>query len=150
MGKLERVIGERGEGMGEFNYPTHLAFAYGKLYVTDTLNSRVQVIDAATGKAVLSIGSRGLFVGNMVRPKGVAVDSDGNIYVVESQHDHLLVYNRYGQFLMGIGGTGQETGQFYLPSGVWVDLSNRVFVSDMFNGRVVLFQYLGGGQHGER
>jgi hypothetical protein len=28
---------------------------------------------------------------------------------------------------------------------VWVDARNRVFVADMFNGRVVLFQFLGGG-----
>jgi hypothetical protein len=31
-----------------------------------------------------------------------------------------------------------------LPSGVWVDGRNRVHVADMFNGRVVLFQFLGG------
>jgi DNA-binding beta-propeller fold protein YncE len=75
------------------------------------------------------------------------VDSDGNIYVVESYYDHLLVFNRAGTFLMAIGGLGRETGKFYLPAGTWVDGRNRVFVADMFNGRVVIFQYLetGGG-----
>ena len=29
-------------------------------------------------------------------------------------------------------------------SGVWVDERNRVFVADMFNGRVVVLQFLGG------
>ena len=46
---------------------------------------------------------------------------------------------------MPIGGTGKATGRFYLPAGVWVDAKNRVHVADMFNGRVVLFQFLGGG-----
>jgi hypothetical protein len=32
---------------------------------------------------------------------------------------------------------------------VWTDSRNRVFVADMFNGRVVLFQFLGGGADGE-
>jgi DNA-binding beta-propeller fold protein YncE len=45
--------------------------------------------------------------------------------------------------MMPIGGTGTATGRFYLPAGVWVDANNRVYVADMFNGRVVLFQFLG-------
>lgn len=143
-GKLVSVIGRRGGGEGEFNYPTYLAFADGALYVTDTMNSRVQVISADTGKVDLRFGALGLYVGNLVRPKGIAVDSAGNIYVVESYYDHLLVFDRRGRYLMGIGGAGQETGKFYLPAGVWVDGQDRVFVADTMNGRVVLFQYLGG------
>lgn len=149
-GAVLRVIGRRGEAEGEFNFPTHLAFADGLLYVTDTMNSRVQVI-SRDGKTVQrSFGERGLYVGNLVRPKGIAVDTEGNVYVVESYHDHLLVFNRYGEFLMAIGGAGQEVGKFFLPSGVWTDRLNRVFVADMFNGRVVLFQHLGGGADGEQ
>lgn len=36
--------GQRSEASGEFNSPTHLAFAQGKLYVADTLNARIQVL----------------------------------------------------------------------------------------------------------
>ncbi len=144
-GRLERTIGRRGEGAGEFNYPTHLALAAGELFVTDTLNNRVQVFEAATGRVLRSLGARGLAVGNLVRPKGVAVDAGGNVYVVESYYDSLLVFSREGDFLMPIGGTGTATGRFYLPAGVWVDAKNRVFIADMFNGRVVAFQFLGGG-----
>ncbi len=147
-GRLLKVIGSHGEGNGEFNFPTFLAFARGELYVTDTMNSRVQVFADGGDRWRLSFGRRGLYVGNMVRPKGVTVDSDGNIYVVESYHDHLLVFNRDGDFLMAIGGLGQETGKFYLPAGAWADNRNRVFVADMFNGRVVVFQYLETGGDG--
>ena len=80
-----------------------------------------------------------------MRPKGVAVDGEGNVYVIESYYDSLLVFSARGDFLMPIGGTGTATGRFYLPAGVWVDNRNRVHVADMFNGRVVLFQFLGGG-----
>jgi DNA-binding beta-propeller fold protein YncE len=148
-GGLLRTLGRRGEEQGEFNFPTHLAFADGLLYVTDTMNSRVQVLEAASGKFVRAFGARGLFVGDLVRPKGVAVDTERNVYVVESYHDHLLVFDRNGAFLMGIGGLGAETGKFYLPAGVWTDRLNRVFVADTFNGRVVVFQHLGGGADGE-
>ncbi|MGE4088400.1 MAG: 6-bladed beta-propeller [Immundisolibacter sp.] len=142
-GALLQVIGRRGEAEGEFNYPTHLAFSQGTLYVTDTLNHRVQAFDA-DGR-VRRIGQRGLYVGNLVRPKGVAVDGEGNVYVVESYYDSLLVFSAQGEFLLPIGGTGTATGRFYLPAGVWVDAKNRVHVADMFNGRIVLFQFLGGG-----
>lgn len=143
-GRLLRTLGQHGENPGEFNYPTYLALAKGELYVADTMNARVQVLEAETGLPKRVIGERGLHVGNLVRPKGVAVDNEGNIYVVESYHDHLLVFNHDGEFLMPIGGTGRDAGNFYLPSGVWIDARNRVFVADMFNGRVPLFQFLGG------
>lgn len=143
-GTLLKTIGERGEGPGQFNFPTHLAYARGDLYVADTMNSRVQVLSTADDRHRLTVGARGLYVGNMVRPKGVSVDSEGNIYVVESYFDHLLVFDRDGRFLMAIGGLGKDVGQFYLPAGVWTDDRNRVFVADMFNGRVVVLQFLGG------
>lgn len=143
-GTLLRTIGRRGSGDGEFNFPTHLAFAGDELYVTDTMNSRVQVIDA-DGAVRRRLGQRGLYLGNLVRPKGVSVDAEGNVYVVESYHDSLLVFSPRGEFLLPIGGTGTSTGRFYLPAGVWVDAKNRVHVADMFNGRIVLFQFLGGG-----
>lgn len=144
-GRLVNTIGRRGEGDGEFNFPTHLAFVRGELYVTDTMNSRIQIFGADGQLLKGQFGERGLYIGNMVRPKGVGVDSEGNIYVVESYYDSLLIYNPGGELLLQVGGTGTSTGSFYLPSGVWIDANNRVFVTDMFNGRVVLFQFLGGG-----
>ena len=142
-GRLIRSLGKRGDLPGEFNFPTYLAFVEGELYVTDTINARIQVIDGLTGHSKRIIGQRGLNIGNLVRPKGVAVDADGNVYVVESYHDYLLVFNRNGEFLLPIGGTGAGVGQFYLPTSVWVDENNRIFVADMFNSRVSIFQYLG-------
>lgn len=147
-GRLVGVLGQRGDGDGEFNFPTFLTFARGELYVTDTMNARIQVF-SAEGKLRLVLGRRGLYLGNLVRPKGVAVDTAGNIYVIESYFDHMLVFDRNGQFLMGIGGVGYQAGKFYLPSGVWTDAKDRIFVADTFNGRVSVFQFLGGSADGE-
>jgi len=144
-GKLLEVIGQRGEGAGEFNSPTHLAFAFDKLYVTDTLNSRIQILDEH-GKMITKFGQRGLYVGNLVRPKGVAVDNEGNIYVVESLYDNLLVFDNKGRTLLALGGTGKEAGEFYLPSGVWTDSHDQIYIADMFNGRITVLQFFGGSQ----
>jgi len=142
-GRLVKTIGRRGEGAGEFNFPTYLAFARGELYVTDTMNSRIQILSEDGTVTKLRFGSRGVNVGNLVRPKGLTVDSEGNIYVVESYYNHLLVFNRRGELLLAIGGGGRAPGRFDLPAGVWVDSSNRIFVADMFNARVAVFQFLG-------
>ncbi|MBF0142288.1 MAG: 6-bladed beta-propeller [Magnetococcales bacterium] len=141
-GKLLNKIGGPGTEPGQFNSPTHIAFANGRLYVSDTLNARIQSFDT-DGKPLLNFGQRGIQVGNLVRPKGVAVDKDDNIYVIESFHDYLLIYDGSGEFLLPIGGTGKKIGQFYLPGGVWTDNQERIFVADMFNGRVVVFRFLG-------
>lgn len=144
-GNLQKVIGQRGEGDAQLNFPTHLTFKSGKLYVTDTLNSRVLVFDK-DGNMFTKFGRRGLFVGDMVRPKGNAVDSGGNIYVVESMHDRLLIYNSEGRTLLAIGGNGSSVGEFYLPAGVWIDSHDQIYVADMFNGRITVLQLMGSVQ----
>lgn len=150
-GTLIGVFGERGDGKGELSFPTFLALRGDALYVSDTMNARVQILSAENGAYLDRVGARGMYVGNLVRPKGVALDGDGNLYVVESYHDHLLVYDREGSFLMPIGGgAGTKIGQYYLPSGVWTDARNRIYLADTFNGRVVVFQFLGGGVEDER
>jgi DNA-binding beta-propeller fold protein YncE len=108
------------------------------------MNSRIQVL-TSSGEAVRSFGRRGLFVGNLPRPKGVAVDQNGLIYVVESYYDYLLIFNNKGELMLPIGGSGSGVGQFYLPSAVWVGNQQRIYVSDMFNGRIAVFEFLGEG-----
>ena len=142
-GVLVDVLGARGTEPGTFNAPTHLLFRGDELYVADTLNFRVQIFDRS-GDGRLTFGRLGLFVGDMTRPKGVAVGGDKRIYVVESYYDHLLVFDRDGRLLLPIGGTGSEVGRFYLPSGVWTDDFGRVYVADMFNGRIVVLKELTG------
>lgn len=144
-GRQVSSIGQRGEEPGEFNYPTYLSLNNGKLIVADTMNARIQVITLDGSAPPMILGQRGTKVGDLVRPKGVAADSENNIYVVESYYDHLLIYDSQARFLLPIGGAGKEAGTFYLPAGVWVDSANRVFVADTFNGRIAVFQFLGGG-----
>lgn len=134
-------FGSRGTQPGHLNYPTQVAFDGTFIYVCDTLNFRIQKF-TADGAFQGVFGSTGLYVGNMVRPKGVAVGPDGRIYITESYYDHLLVFDSDSQFLMAIGGTGRQIGNFYLPNGVWTDGEGRIYVADTFNGRIVVFMEL--------
>lgn len=138
-GTLVNTIGNAGEV--PLNAPTLMTFSGDRLYVTDTFNNKIQVFDP-DGTYVRSFGERGLYVGNLTRPKGVAVD-DGVVYVVESYFGRLLAFDDQARFLMDIEGSGLKNDSFQLPSGVWTDNKGKVFVADMFNGRVVVFQFLG-------
>lgn len=135
-------FGARGDAAGEFNSPTHLAFHDGELYVSDTLNARIQVF-SVDGKYRRQFGRRGVYMGDLPRPKGVAVDEMGRVYVVESYYDYLLVYDRDGRPLIPISGANYRAVAFDLPAGVWLDANNRVYVADMLNSRVAVFQYVG-------
>ena len=139
-GRLTRTIGGPGETIGRFNGPTYLSFSDDRLFVADTLNFRIQSFDA-NGRAPRAFGRAGLYVGQFTRPKGVAVGDGGRIYVVESQEDHLLVFDPDGRLLLPIEGRG-AVGPFYLPAGVWTDAKRNVYVADMFNGRIVVFEEL--------
>ncbi|MFQ5566501.1 MAG: 6-bladed beta-propeller [Paracoccaceae bacterium] len=146
-GQLIDTVGGPGREVGRLNTPTHMVFHDDRLYIADTLNFRVQAFNR-DGTPVFDFGELGLFVGNMSRPKGVAIGGEGRIYVVESYYDHLLIFDQSGQFLLPIGGTGREIGQFYLPAGVWTDDQRRVYVADMFNGRIIVLAELTGLEDG--
>jgi DNA-binding beta-propeller fold protein YncE len=140
-GELIGTIGDgKGSGPGQFLYPTYLAVdADGNLYVTDTLNARVQVFDA-DGQYVKSIGERGNAWGMFDKPKGVALDSFGNVYVVDSGWSNVQIFNEKGQVLLFFGGRGPVPGMLKNPTAIAIDGSNQIYVADFINHRVNLYR----------
>jgi len=106
-GELIGTIGKgKGSEPGQFLFPTYLTVdASGDLYVTDTLNSRIEVFDP-DGKYVKTVGSRGSAWGMFDKPKGVALDSFGNLYVADSGWSNVQIFNQKGQILLFFGGRG--------------------------------------------
>jgi DNA-binding beta-propeller fold protein YncE len=142
-GRLLKTFGQRGDGPGELNYPSHIhATAGGQILVTDSMNSRVQVFDAA-GNFQRQIGSAGDGPGHFGRPKGVSSDRFGRIYVVDAVFDNVQVFDAEGQLLMHFGQGGNGSGEFWLPNGIAISADNRIYVADSYNNRVQVFQYVG-------
>jgi DNA-binding beta-propeller fold protein YncE len=108
----------------------------------DTLNTRVQVFDSE-GKFIRSFGSLGDAPGTFTRPKGVGIDSDGNIHVADAAFDNIQIFSPEGTFLGFYGAAGLNPGfSFSLPTGVYIDENDKIYVVDQANSRVQLFQYL--------
>lgn len=140
---LLKTLGERGEQDGEFNYPSFVTVdKAGRLYVTDALNSRVQIFDV-DGRFLRAFGKKGDGTGDLSAPKGVGVDSEGHIYVADADFDNLQIFDEKGQLLLFLGSSGQTAGKFWLPTGLFVDDRDRIYVADSYNKRVQIFQYLG-------
>lgn len=135
-------FGSRGVLPGQFNYPTHLYLKKGALYVTDTMNFRVQVF-TLDGRFLRKYGEMGDRFGQLARPKGVAVDSEGHVYVVDAAFGNFQIFNGDGDLLLFVGRTGFQSGEFFLPAGLFIDDEDRIYVVDQYNRRVQVFQYMG-------
>jgi sugar lactone lactonase YvrE len=94
-----------------------------------------------TGEFQYAIGKVGDDVGAMFRPKGIAFDSEGHLYIVDGQWSVVQVFNREGQLLYYFGQLGSAPGTFQLPTGLRIDGQDRIYVVDSFNKRVQIFHY---------
>ncbi|HXG57537.1 MAG TPA: 6-bladed beta-propeller [Thermoanaerobaculia bacterium] len=146
-GTRKRSIGARGDGAGEFNYPTAIAIEGHSIVVGDTLNFRIQRIDAETGSAIDSFGRLGDAAGEMPRIKGIAVDSGQRVWISDAHLDAVAIYSIDGRFLGEFGHSGSAPGELSFPAGVAVSADGRIAVADSFNRRVQLFRLVapGGG-----
>ena len=155
-------LGSRGTAPGQFNFPTNVAIDHHhRLYVSDSLNCRVQQFVEQEGGEVpgdaagasseqqpapafvprLQIGSRGDMPGYFSRPKGIAVDSEDHLYIVDAEFEAVQVYSSEGNLLMAFGREGRGPGEFWLPAGLCIDDTDRLWIADPYNRRVQVFDY---------
>ena len=88
---------------------------------------------------VLKWGSWGSGDGQFDSPKGVAVDSSGNVYVADTGNSRIQKFTSNGTLLAQWGSEGTGDGQFDHPYGVAVDSSGNVYVADGYNHRIQKF-----------
>jgi DNA-binding beta-propeller fold protein YncE len=140
-GQVLRSVGGRGTEPGQFNYPTNVAIdSTGRVYVSDTLNFRVQVLSPELAPVGV-IGSKGDLPGYFSQPKGIALDSEDHLYVVDSHFESVQIFGADGRLLLTFGREGREPGEFWLPSGIYIDDDDRIYIADTYNQRVQVFEY---------
>jgi DNA-binding beta-propeller fold protein YncE len=137
--RIGAIGGAPGGGEGEFQYPTFACVdSAGYLYVTDSLNGRVQKFDS-NGKFQQFFGQPGSSWGEFDKPKGVAVDSFGNVYVADSGWSNVQIFNPQGQILLFFGGRGPIPGMMKNPISLAIDKQNRIYVGDYLNHRIGVY-----------
>lgn len=134
-GKLLREWGSEGVRTGQFRYPATMALHEGLVYVVDVLNSRVQIFDGA-GNYRFEVGEWGVLPGQLFRPKGIAIDGQGRIYVSDSYMNVIQVFDSNYRFTHVLG-DGDEPRRFNAPGGLAIAAkSGRLYVAEMLSHRV--------------
>ncbi len=134
--------GTPGTGAGEFNHPHGEAIdlATGVLYVADKDNHRVQKFDGSEWTGFVgTAGSSGTGNYEFNQPYDVAVDSHGNVYVVDCYNYRVQEFDSGGSYVRTLGSQGGGDGEFSGPTGVAVDSFDNVYVCDYTTSRVEKF-----------
>ncbi len=134
--------------------PSGLALGWdGLLYIADTFNGRIRMVDLKTGTIRTAAGNGGEYrfqdgdeSASVSRPYGIAVDRQGNIFLTDSDSHLLRVYDKARSVTCRVAGNGTasfsgdggpaDVSAFSYPFGVVLDDGGVIFVADTFNHRV--------------
>ena len=78
-------------------------------------------------------------------PTGVAVASNGNVYISEGHgearpnNSRIMVFTKDGQFIKTFATMGNGDGQLRSPHAIAFDSQDRLYVADRGNSRIVVF-----------
>ncbi|MDD3427739.1 MAG: NHL repeat-containing protein [Caldisericia bacterium] len=142
------VIGET-----DIALPTSIFAKDGLVYILDGLINRLIILDEAKnlkGSIQSPVLLYGYLYGNQKKPKGymsnpqgVRVDSEGRIFVGDSNYHDVVVFdsegeeiNRFGKFITQ---RGIVPGELYNPTDIIVDPDGYVYVSDVATSVVQVF-----------
>ena len=144
--------GSYGMANGQFDAPfSAIVDSSGNVFVSDTINNRIQKFQlsnpcpAGTKQIVSGIcfvtkwGSQGTADGQFNYPYGIAVDSSGNVFVVDTGNHRIQKFTNSGTFVTKWGSQGTANGQFEGHRNIAIDLSGNVFVADTENHRIQKF-----------
>lgn len=117
---------------GEFESPTGVAVddARHRVYVADSKKHCVLVLDDQSGKVIHQIGERGTEHGNFNFPTNLALDKQGQLYVVDTGNWRVQIFSPDFKFVDTFGRQGVQFGDFLRPKGIAIDSYGNVYVVD--------------------
>jgi len=165
-GGTPKGVGDGGQALSaSLNNPTGVAFdAAGNMYIADQNNSRVRIVDATGVINTLAGASQARGDGGQAsfatfsNPRGVAVDSAGNIYVSDTNNQKIRKVSAAGivSTYAGTGSSGNAnlppapiynltstvapslatSAPLNLPGCVAVDQAGNLFIADRVNSKI--------------
>lgn len=116
--------------------PVGVAVGKDEVYVTDVSDHLVKVF-SHSGKFLRSFGGEGTDVGRFAFPNGIALGTDGLLYVADSNNRRVQVLTTTGRVEEVIGHFG--SARFALPRAVAFDRLGQLHVVDTMDGKVYVF-----------
>jgi len=139
--KLLTEIGGVGYEDGKFRYPYAICLdASGNIYVTDVINTRVQVF-TPKGEFIRNIGEWGIEKGQFFRPQSICMDRKGRVFVGENypKIGLIQVFDQEGNFLGVIGDSSNQKIRFQVPADIFIDQQNRLYVVQMYTSTISVY-----------
>jgi DNA-binding beta-propeller fold protein YncE len=103
----------------------------GQLYLSNTVDHQVVVVDAATGEEIMRIGSGGAgsAEGQLNYPVGITI-ADGGVYIADRNNSRISVFDMDGNFLFTFGDETSTTWASYIS----LDANSIYVVHGYFGG----------------
>jgi sugar lactone lactonase YvrE len=158
-GVLLGAYGAEGAAEGQLQGPFGIAInqSTGNVYVADEGNHRIVELNSSgefektmgwgvtDGKNEFEICKKGSYTcqagiagsgqGQLNWPKGIAVDSSGDVWVADAGNDRIQEYNAEGEYLQEFGKEGSGELQFKYPIGI-AFAGGNLYVAERENNRV--------------
>jgi hypothetical protein len=146
-GDIVKIWGNPGHEPGHFIHPlSAVADAQrGVAYIVEygfadenQYNDRVQKFKL-DGTFVAMWGSNGSEPGQLQRPSGITLDSEGNVYVADSCNHRIQKFDPDGKLLLIFGEMGTEPGKLRYPYDIACGPGDLLYVAEFNNHRVSVF-----------
>jgi len=131
------AIGKTGEMK-----PRDVAVTKDRIYIADLFGRSIRVYDKANRTEMFSF-PRGDDATNddiqLQTPTNLAIDSRGRVYVADTGHFRVKVFDADGKFLHSVGEFGNGLGQFSRLKGIAVDHNQQLYAVDAMAQVVQMF-----------
>ncbi len=112
------------------------------MYVSDSKLEGIFIFDDK-GEYVGQLASGGIDVGQIHFPTGIALDKDGNVYVVDTMNFRIQVISPDGKTSRAFSQHGDTPGSVARPKGIAISDDGYVFITDAAFGNFQIFDSKG-------
>ncbi len=119
--------------------PVDVAVDARNVYILDSQNHCIRVLDRKSGKQREEFGNTGDADSRFRLPMSMTLDAQGKFSVSNILSGRILSYDRDGNYLGGFGKLGDGFGQFSRPRGVASGAEGRLYVVDAAFQNVQMF-----------
>ncbi len=129
-------FGQSGKRGGELITPVDIAINSDKIFVTDSVQNRINIFDL-NGNFLRAIDNT---VGGLpIYPEGIIFDEQNNFYISDYRNNRIIQYNESGNYLSIFGQMGTGDGQFKFPKDLAISEDGYLFVTDTQGHRIQKF-----------